>query len=113
MSEHASQRPGMSAPRATEPAPRATTTPAPSEPKVDRLPPFKVLLHNDDHNDMVYVVETLMELTPLEPQHAAQVMLEAHKSGVALVLVTHRERAELYHDQFQSKGIKVTIEAAE
>ena len=33
--------------------------------------------------------------------------------GVALLLVTHKERAELYADQFQSKGLTVTIEPAE
>ena len=37
-------------------------------------------------------------------------MLEAHKSGVALLLVTHKERAELYLDQFQSMGLSVSIE---
>lgn len=81
--------------------------------RVDRLPPFRVLLHNDDVADMVYVVETLVELTPLNLDHATNVMLEAHKTGVALVLTTHRERAELYVDQFESKRLRVTIESAE
>jgi ATP-dependent Clp protease adaptor protein ClpS len=47
------------------------------------------------------------------PQRAAAVMLEAHRTGVALVLVTHLERAELYVDQFRSKKIRVTIEPTE
>jgi ATP-dependent Clp protease adaptor protein ClpS len=34
-------------------------------------------------------------------------------SGVALVLVTHKERAELYVEQFASKRLTVTIEPAE
>lgn len=87
--------------------------PASPSPRVDHLPQFRVLLHNDVKNDMVYVVETLCDLTPLMPQRAAAVMLEAHRTGVALVLVTHRERAELYVDQFQSKSLVVTIEPAE
>jgi ATP-dependent Clp protease adaptor protein ClpS len=87
--------------------------PAASPPRVDHLPQFRVLLHNDAKIDMVYVVETLCDLTPLMPQRAAAVMLEAHRTGVALVLVTHRERAELYVDQFQSKSLVVTIEPAE
>jgi ATP-dependent Clp protease adapter protein ClpS len=29
------------------------------------LPPWKVLLHNDDKNDVLFVVTTIMELTPL------------------------------------------------
>ena len=40
-------------------------------------------------------------------------MKEAHETGIALLLVTHKERAELYQEQFQSKGLTVTIEPAE
>ena len=36
-------------------------------------------------------------------------MMEADKTGVALLLVTHRERAEFMKDQFESKGLTVTI----
>lgn len=82
-------------------------------PVVDRLPPFRVLLHNDDHTDQLYVVETLCDLTPLNPHRATTVMMEAHNTGIALVLVTHRERAELYVEQFRSKRLKVTMEPAE
>ena len=31
---------------------------------------------------------------------------------VALLLVTHRERAELIQEQFQTRGLTVTIEPA-
>ena len=84
-----------------------------AEPIVDRLPPFKVILHNDDVNDMLYVVETICDLTPLNPHVATHAMLEAHKSGVALLLTTHRERAELYVEQFRTKRLSVSIEPAE
>jgi len=77
------------------------------------LPPWKVLLHNDDKNDMKFVVDTIVELTPLNKQDAENRMKEADDTGVALLLVTHKERAELYKDQFESKGLTVTIEPAE
>jgi len=77
------------------------------------LPPWKVLLHNDDKNEMMFVVKTVMELTPLDEQASKQRTLEAHETGVALLLVTHKERAELYQEQFKSKGLTVTIEPAE
>ena len=77
------------------------------------LPPWKVLLHNDDKNDMKFVCETIVELTPLNKQDAERRMKEANDTGVALLLVTHKERAELYKDQFESKGLTVTIEPAE
>jgi ATP-dependent Clp protease adapter protein ClpS len=38
--------------------------------------------------------------------------VEAHESGVALLIVTHRERAELIQEQFQTRGLTVTIEPA-
>jgi len=77
------------------------------------LPPWKVLLHNDDKNDIGFVILTIIELTPLKQEEAVQRTLEAHQQKVALLLVTHKERAELYQDQFQSKGLTVTIEEAE
>jgi ATP-dependent Clp protease adapter protein ClpS len=77
------------------------------------LPPWKVLLHNDDKNAFEFVIHTIVELTPLQETAAVQCTLEAHKTGVALLLTTHKERAELYRDQFQSKSLTVTIEPAE
>lgn len=83
---------------------------APTKSPPATLPLWKVLLHNDDNNDMIFVVMTIVELTPLNQHDAKDRMLEAHKNGVALLLVTHKERAELYKDQFQSKGLLVSIE---
>ena len=77
------------------------------------LPPWKVLLHNDDKNEFHFVIRTVMELTPLKEQEAVDRTTEANDTGVALLLVTHKERAELYQEQFQSKGLVVTIEPAE
>lgn len=84
----------------------------PGPPRLDHLPPFKVLLHNDAVNEMGYVVRTLRELTPLNAAQSTVVMMTAHTRGVALILVTHKERAELYVEQFRSKRLKVTIEPA-
>jgi ATP-dependent Clp protease adaptor protein ClpS len=96
---------------ATKPKRAPRKTPAKKPPQ--QLPPWKVLLHNDDKNDVDFVVETIVALTPLNEQSANQRTLEAHQTGVALLLTTHKERAELYKEQFQSKGLTVTIEPAE
>src|SRR6476619_5252081 len=93
--------------------PKRARKPAPKKGPPGMLPPWKVLLHNDDKNDVFYVVETIVELTPLNEQDAKLRMLEAHETGVALLLTTHKERAELYKDQFETKGLTVTIEPAE
>jgi len=86
------------------------TKPIKPQRKPKRLPPFKVLLHNDDVNTFEHVILTVVKLTTLSLRDAVVRTLEAHETGVALLLVTHKERAELYADQFASKGLIVTIE---
>ena len=93
--------------------PKRASKPAPKTRPPQMLPPWKVLLHNDDKNEMMFVVTTIMELTTLNEQDAKLRTVEAHETGVALLVTTHKERAELYKDQFQSKGLVVTIEPAE
>lgn len=90
---------------------QTTTAPQPTKPRL--LPMFRVILHNDDANDMHHVVETIVMLTPLNAEDAIQRMLEAHATGAALLLVTHKERAELYMEQFESRRLTVTIEPAD
>ena len=93
---------------ATRKAPKKSPAKQPPQP----LPPWKVMLHNDDKNEFNFVIDTIVALTPLNEQDATLRTLEAHESGVALLVVTHKERAELYKDQFASKGLTVTIEPA-
>lgn len=96
---------------ATAVAPTRKTTPQKKPPK--QLPPFKVLLHNDDVNTFEHVIASIVSVTTLTPQEAILRTLEAHETGVALLLVTHRERAELLVEQFRTFQITVTIEPAE
>jgi ATP-dependent Clp protease adaptor protein ClpS len=86
--------------------------PKAARPRPRRLPPWNVLLHNDDVNDMVYVADTITQLTSLKRQEAVLRMLEAHNTGLALLLTTHREHAELLCEQFASKHLTVTAEPA-
>lgn len=99
-----------------EKKPRATTgtktRTAPAEPRVEKLPPFHVMLHNDDQHDMGEVVESLVLVTPTTKVMAAKIMLAAHFRGCAVVLTAHKERAELYRDRLRSRGLVATIEAA-
>ncbi len=82
----------------------------PKRPKRNALPPWNVLLHNDDVNDIVFVADTIIELTTLNREDAVLRTLEAHQRGLALLLTTHREHAELLQEQFTSKRLSVTIE---
>lgn len=98
---------------ATATKPKRARRKAPAKKPPQQLPPWKVLLHNDDKNEYDFVIHTIVALTPLNQDDAKQRTEEAHKTGVALLLTTHKERAELYQEQFQSKGLTVTIEPAE
>ena len=97
----------------SEAAVKEAVKPSPVRKPPQPLPQFKVLLHNDDVNDMGYVVGTIVELTPLGKQEAEQRTVEANDTGVSLILITHKERAELYQEQFTSKKLVVTIEPTE
>ena len=83
---------------------------SPKQPPPKALPPWKVILHNDDINEMIKVVQVICQLTRLKKEEAVARTLEAHNSGVALLLVTHQERAELYVEQFATYHLTVTAE---
>lgn len=76
------------------------------------MPGWAVLLHNDDVSDFSLVTRSVVEFARLTVSDAVQRTVEAHESGVALLMVTHRERAELIQEQFQTRGLTVTIEPA-
>ena len=101
------------APAKPKKQPKAAGKTKPKRPPSKMLPPWRVLLHNDPDNYSDVVVKTILELTPLDLDEAKRVMKEAHNKGVSLILVTHKERAELYQEQFKSCSLTVTIEPAE
>ena len=76
-----------------------------------KSPKYKVLLHNDPINSMEYVAVSLREVVPqLSEQDAISIMLEAHNTGVGLVIVCDLEPAEFYSESLKSKGITSSIE---
>ena len=76
-----------------------------------KSPKYKVLLHNDPVNSMEYVTNSLREVVPqLSEQDAISIMLEAHNTGVGLVIVCDLEPAEFYSESLKSKGISSSIE---
>ena len=82
----------------------------PAESK-NKSPKYKVLLHNDPVNSMEYVTISLREVVPqLSEQDAMAIMLEAHNTGVGLVIVCDLEPAEFYSESLKSKGISSSIE---
>jgi ATP-dependent Clp protease adaptor protein ClpS len=76
------------------------------------LPPWRVLLHNDDVNDMVHVVRAITKSVPsVSLKRAEEIMLEAHLHGVAQVIICPKEPAEYYRERLEQHGLTSTIEA--
>ena len=76
-----------------------------------KSPRYKVLLHNDPVHSMEYVTISLREVVPqLSEQDAISIMLEAHNTGVGLVIICDLEPAEFYSESLKSKGISSSIE---
>lgn len=75
------------------------------------LPPYKVILHNDEHNPMDHVVQSLRKAVPgMTLGKAVAIMWEAHTAGKALVIACPLELAELYQQRLISFGLTATIE---
>ena len=81
-------------------------------PRPGPLPPYKVILLREAGKELMFVVRTVMELTRFCRAEATYKMWEAHHTGRSLLLVTHKERAELYVEQFAERGLPVMIEPA-
>ncbi len=75
------------------------------------LPPYKVILFNDDYNEMDYVVAVLLRtINNLSQQEAELIMLTAHLTGSAVVVVCPKEIAEHYQELLLGCGLAATIE---
>jgi ATP-dependent Clp protease adapter protein ClpS len=81
-------------------------------PQPGALPPYRVVLLKNNDLDLMFVVRTVMELTRFCRAEATHKMWEAYHYGRSQLLVTHKERAELYVEQFASRKLVVTIEPA-
>ena len=84
---------------------RAGTTIKPIEREdvqVRLLPPFNVILENDDYHSMEFVIGVLQKALGYNEQRSFQLMMLAHESGQAIVWTGSKEVAELKMEQMQS-----------
>lgn len=77
---------------------------------VTLIPRYRVLLHNDEVNSMEHVVNALARVFRFDRPRCEQIMLEAHRRGVALCAVEPFEQAELHRDQLISFSLIATLE---
>ncbi|MEA5582283.1 ATP-dependent Clp protease adapter ClpS [Nodularia harveyana UHCC-0300] len=77
-------------------------------------PRYRVLIHNDDYNSMEHVVQSLLTtVSSLTQPQAVSIMMEAHTSGLALVITCEQEHAEFYCETLKGHGLSSTIEPEE
>lgn len=69
-----------------------------------QAPRWRVLLHDDSVTTFEFVIGLLRELFRKGHREAARLTHEVHRTGVAVITVTSRERAELYVEQVRSKA---------
>jgi ATP-dependent Clp protease adaptor protein ClpS len=87
-------------------------TRAPARPRQDRLPPYNVVLLNDDDHTYAYVIEMLGKLFGYAEPKAFKMAEEVDQRGRVIVLTTHKEKAELKRDQITAFGADVRMESS-
>ena len=63
------------------------------------LPPYNVLIENDDYHSADFVVEVLRKVLGCTEQRASQLMETAHNTGRAVIWTGSKEVAELKVEQ--------------
>jgi ATP-dependent Clp protease adaptor protein ClpS len=67
-----------------------------------RVPPYNVILENDDYHSFEFVVEVLCKSLGYTVERAYQYTLQAHTTGRAVVWTGPREVAELKAEQIRT-----------
>lgn len=85
----------------TQTAPRAETD---VETKTKRMPPYHVIILNDEEHTYEYVIELLIKLFGHALKTAEELTRKIDLGGRAVVYTTHKEKAELKCEQVLSYG---------
>jgi ATP-dependent Clp protease adaptor protein ClpS len=74
------------------------------EKKVRKVPPYHVVLLNDDDHTYDYVIAMLQQLFGYPREKGFQMAKEVDTTGRVIVLTTTKEHAELKRDQIHAFG---------
>jgi ATP-dependent Clp protease adaptor protein ClpS len=72
------------------------------ETRTRRLPPYHVVLFNDDFHSFEFVIEVIRKALGYDAQKAQLLTEEAHKSGRAIVWTGAKEVAEFKMERIQT-----------
>lgn len=73
-----------------------------SETSTRRVPPYHVILENDDFHSFEFVVDVLRKALGLSAERALKLTLQAHNDGRAVVWTAPKEVAELKAEQIRT-----------
>ena len=85
-------------------------TEAATEQETRRLPPYNVVILNDEEHTFPYVIEMLIKLFRHDLPKAEELTWRIHTTGRAVVYTTHKELAELRRDQVIAYGADPRLE---
>jgi len=74
------------------------------KPKPKQLPPYNVVLLDDNDHSYEYVIEMLKSIFAYDDPKGFVLAREVDKNGRVIVLTTHKELAELKRDQIHAYG---------
>jgi ATP-dependent Clp protease adaptor protein ClpS len=70
--------------------------------EIKLLPPYHVIIHNDDHHSMEFVIEVLTKVFGYKLEESFTLMMRAHEEGKSVVWTGAKEVAELKAEQITS-----------
>lgn len=82
------------------------------KPKTDKLPPYLVILLDDNDHSYEYVAEMLQNLFGHSPERSFLLAEQVDRTGRAIVCTTHKERAELKRDQILGYGCDFRVSSS-
>jgi ATP-dependent Clp protease adaptor protein ClpS len=83
---------------------RKRAKPARPDRKPKRLPPYAVIVYNDDLHTFAYVIETFRKVFGYAPERCQQLAWQIHAQGKGIVWSGPKEVAELKRDQIRGAG---------
>jgi ATP-dependent Clp protease adaptor protein ClpS len=75
-----------------------------SETRTRQLPPYHVVIVNDEEHTFPYVIDLLVKVFRHPLPTAKDLTWRIHANGRAIVYTTHKELAELKRDQVIAQG---------
>jgi ATP-dependent Clp protease adaptor protein ClpS len=94
----------------SEPSVKPVAKPQPAtRNQPQQLPPYHVVLLDDNDHTYEYVIDMLCGLFNHSVEQAFAMAQQVDKAGRAIVMTTHKERAELKRDQILGYGCDIRL----